>query len=219
MKKPARSAANQRSGRRFVMYTDDDLLPISALQHLLYCERQCALIHVERQWAENRLTAEGRALHDRVDERTTEIRGDCRICRALEVRSARLGLIGRCDLVEFQGGVPFPVEYKRGRPKSADYDRIQLCAQAMCLEEALGKAVPAGALFYGQTRRRLDVGMDEGLRDLTEKKARRLHDLIDNGITPPPCNDERCEACSLANICVPRIVAHDVVRYMKTILE
>jgi CRISPR-associated exonuclease Cas4 len=138
------------------MYVEDDLLPISALQHLLFCERQCALIHVEQVWAENRLTVEGRHLHERVDGGEHETRGGLRTARALPIRSLRLGLAGRADVVEFHAsegaaGPPrvVPVEYKRGRPKSHRADEVQLCAQALCLEEMLGVHVAAGALFYG----------------------------------------------------------------------
>lgn len=202
------------------MYADDDLLPISALQHLLYCERQCALIHVEGQWGENRLTAEGRVMHDRADEPVHETRGDTRICRALDVRSSRLGLIGRCDVVEFRSGVPLPVEYKRGEPKAGDCDRVQLCSQAICLEETLGVAVPCGALFYGQTRHRFDVAFDSTLRCRTESTAQRLHALIAAGVTPPPVNDARCSNCSLFDICMPGLPAGQPVHnYLQRIID
>jgi CRISPR-associated exonuclease Cas4 len=230
------------------MFAEDDLLPISALQHLLFCERQCALIHVERLWAENALTVQGRHLHERADSGKANTRGDCRTARGLPLRSLRLGLIGKADVVEFRarpaggssadpaasapiGGlpasdfgelsrfvamsppspltpVPFPIEYKRGRPKAHDADRVQLCAQAMCLEEMLGAAVPAGALFYGKTRRRLDVPFDPALRDLTERTAARLHEMIRSGRTPPPLYEEKkCGRCSLINLCLPKGVA------------
>ena len=140
------------------MYTEDDLLPISGLQHLLFCERQCALIHLEQVWAENRLTVEGKNMHDRVHEREAESRPGIRIVRALRLRSLRLGLTGMADVVEFHldsgvrsQGLPFPVEYKRGKPKADYSDSVQLCAQAICLEEMLSCTIPAGALFYGTT--------------------------------------------------------------------
>ena len=193
------------------MYAEEDLLPLSALQHLLFCERQCALIHVEQVWAENRLTAEGRVLHERVLEAGDEARGAVRIARALRLRSLRLGLIGVADVVEFhrQGDVwvPFPVEFKRGKPKLDDTDRVQLCAQAMCLEEMLHQAIPAGALFYGTTRRRLDVDLDAALRALTEQTAVRLHELIVAGVTPPAVYGPKCDNCSLLNLCLPEIAA------------
>jgi CRISPR-associated exonuclease Cas4 len=195
-----------------IMYPEDDLLPISALQHLLYCERQCALIHVERAWAENALTVQGRNLHARADKGRGESRPGLRLGRGLPLRSVRLGLFGKADVVEFRpahddgrASIPFPVEYKRGRPKSHDADRVQLCAQGLCLEEMLGVAVPAGALFYGKTRRREDVSFDRALRELTEHAARRLHDLLASGRTPPAIYDEKkCDRCSLIGQCMPK---------------
>lgn len=192
------------------MHSEDDLLPISALQHLLFCERQCALIHIEQAWAENRLTAEGRVLHARVHEREDETRRDVRIARGLRLRSLALGLIGQADAVEFHrqpDGTwrPFPVEYKRGAAKPGDCDRVQLCAQALCLEEMLDQSIPAGALFYGATRRREEVVFSADLRALTARTAARLHDLIGAGITPPAVYDKRCEACSLIELCRPRL--------------
>ena len=146
-------------------YTEDDLLPLSGLQHMLFCERQCALIHVEQVWAENRLTAEGRIMHDRVHEADRVSRGDIRVEYAMPLRSLRLGLIAKADVVEFhremetgENGLekwrPFPVEYKHGKPKKDNSDKVQLCAQAMCLEEMLDVEIPDGAIFYGKTRRR-----------------------------------------------------------------
>jgi len=139
-------------------YTEDDLIPISALQHFVFCERQCALIHIEQAWTENRLTAEGRLLHERVHDQGGESRAGVRIERGLPLRSLRLGLVGVADVVEFHplsegGWRPFPVEYKRGKPKRNACDEIQVCAQALCLEEMLGVRIPAGALFYGKTHR------------------------------------------------------------------
>ena len=174
------------------MFSEDDLLPLSALQHLLFCERQCALIHVEGLWAENRLTVEGRHLHERPDRGDTETRGRIRTARGVALRSLRLGLIGKADVVEFYHnpatgvlvGV-LPVEYKRGRPKRDNSDRVQLCAQALCLEEMTRLSIPAGALFYGAPRRRTDVSFDQELRATTEQAARRLHEMIAGGVTPP----------------------------------
>ncbi len=191
------------------MFTEDDLLPLSALQHLLFCERQCALIHIERVWADNRLTVEGRHLHDRAHGESSETRGGVRIVRGLAIRSLHLGLSGRADVVEFRpdpsGGPPraFPVEYKRGRPKRDACDRVQLCAQALCLEEMQGVTVPAGALFYGRLRRRLDVTFDGELRALTHEAAGRLHALIAAGRTPVAVRAPKCESCSLLDLCVP----------------
>lgn len=186
-------------------YAEDDLLPISALQHLLFCERQCALIHIEGLWAENRLTVEGRHLHEKAHDGASEERAGIRTTRGLSLRSLSLGLVGKADVVEFHGvdRTPFPVEYKRGRPKKHDADKVQLCAQAMCLEEMLATHVPAGALFYGGTRRRLDVAISKPLRDLTKQTAQRLHDLISSRRTPTALREPKCESCSLINLCLP----------------
>jgi CRISPR-associated exonuclease Cas4 len=203
------------------MYAEADLLPLSALQHLVFCERQCALIHLEQQWEENRLTAEGRILHDRVDEPDVENRPGLRIVRALKIRSLRLGLSGQADVVEFhevpEGGAqgvalpgargrwqPFPVEYKRGKPKTDRCDEVQLCAQALCLEEMLEASVPAGALFYGIPRRRTDVAVDQALRAETERRCARLHAMIDSGVTPAACYSKKCDSCSLLDVCRPK---------------
>ena len=185
-----------------------DSLLLSALQHLLFCERQCALIHVERLWEENRFTAEGRVLHEKVDEGRGESRPGVRITRSLQLRSEALGLHGVADVVELHrlpegGWQPFPVEYKRGKPKAHDADVVQLCAQAICLEEGFGVPVPEGALFYGQTRRRLDVVFEEALRELTRRTAARLHELITSGITPRAVREKKCDACSLLEVCLP----------------
>lgn len=191
------------------MYTEDDLLPLSALQHLLFCERQCALIHIEQLWAENLFTAEGRVLHENVDSGPDFTREGRRIVRSLPLKSLRLGLSGVADVVEF--GAPdspegvFPVEYKRGRKKKENWDRVQLCAQALCLEEMLETHVPAGAIFYGQPRRREQVEFDASLRAQTEATARRLHELIASGKTPPAEPGEKCAACSLLELCMPRM--------------
>lgn len=190
-------------------YDEDDLLPISALQHLLFCERQCALIHVEGLWAENRLTVEGRHLHERADSGVTESRPGLRVERSLALRSLRLGLTGRADVVEFHRDLDgetervVPVEYKRGQPKGDDSDRVQLCAQALCLEEMLGATVTEGALFYGQTRRRLDVAFDDELRSRTEDAARRFRAMVTTGTTPTAARMPKCERCSLVELCLP----------------
>jgi CRISPR-associated exonuclease Cas4 len=192
---------------------DDDLLPLSALQHLAFCPRQCALIHGEQVWAENRFTAEGRILHERADSGEGETRGNLRIARSVRLVSRRLGLSGIADVVEFhreassEGAavwLPFPVEYKRGKPKTHDADRIQLCAQALCLEEMLSIAVPEGALFYAKPRRREAVTFTLELRWQVTDLAARLHALLhETGLPPPLVGDARCDACSLVEICRP----------------
>jgi len=240
------------------MFDEDDLLPLSALQHLLFCQRQCALIHIEGLWAENRLTALGKRLHERAHrEGERELRGDVCIARGVRLRSLRLGLAGKADVVEFHrldatgapgapGGRgaegaatdgasgqgvpipdapglwrPFPVEYKRGRPKRNRCDEVQVCAQAMCLEEMLGIEVPAGALFYGATRRRFDVAFDAALRAETEDAARRLHAMIDSGVTPRVAREPKCDHCSLAALCLPEATgpARSAARYTRDALR
>ncbi|MBN2559321.1 MAG: CRISPR-associated protein Cas4 [Phycisphaerae bacterium] len=191
------------------MYKEDQLLPISALQHLLFCERQCALIHIEQAWTENRLTVEGRIMHDKVHNGADESRGAVRIARGLRLRSLGLGLTGQADVVEFHRQTvgswqPFPVEYKRGRPKPEACDEVQLCAQALCLEEMLGVEIPEGAIFYGQPRRRHPVAFDQALRAQTESAARRLRDLLTAGVTPPAAYEKKCRNCSLLNLCMPK---------------
>ncbi len=192
------------------IYEEDDLLPLSALQHLLFCERQCALIHLEGVWDDNRLTVEGRIMHERVHEADDENRSDVRIARGVRLRSLRLGLTGQADVVEFRLAgdrwAPFPVEYKRGRPKPNACDEVQLCAQALCLEEMLKVAIPGGAIFYGQPRRRHPVQFHPALRLQTQAAARRLHELLKTGITPPAVYEKKCENCSLLHICAPKTV-------------
>jgi len=193
------------------MYPEDDLLQLSALQHFIFCPRQCALIHIEQAWVENLFTAEGRVMHEKVHEERTENRKDIRIERGMPLRSLALGLIGKADVVEFhkEGGkwVPFPVEYKRGKPKADDCDKVQICAQALCLEEMLKVKIPAGALFYGKTRHRLDVEFDEFLRRTTTDTAQLLHEFIRAGNTPKPEYSRKCESCSLKEVCMPKSMA------------
>lgn len=200
------------------MFEDDDLLPVSALQHLLFCERQCALIHIERLWVENRWTADGRRLHVKVhaerkgprDGGLQEGRRGVRTVRNPALRSQRLGLFGVADVVEFRtledGEVEVvPVEYKRGRPKRNDCDRVQLCAQAMCLEEMLAIEVGRGQVFYGRVRRRYDVDFDSDLRRRTEKAAAHLHDLVRARCVPRAQYEKtKCDKCSLVEVCMPK---------------
>lgn len=222
------------------MYTEEDLLPISALQHLSFCERQWGLIHLEGAWLENRLTAEGRQLHERVHEAPGDVRGDLRTARGLRLRSLRLGLVGIADVVEFRrlkgedvwlgirGIAPSlsgrwnvePVEYKRGRPKSGNCDTVQLCAQAICLEEMIGVHIPVGQLFYARPRRRLAVHFTENLRNETCRLADRLHKLHERGETPPPPKRrQQCRSCSLAHVCLPEISRRrSATRYLAAVL-
>lgn len=194
------------------MYSEDDLLPVSALQHFIFCPRQCALIHIEQLWEDNRFTAEGRIMHEKVHDDHIETRKSIRVERGMPIRSFVLGLIGKTDVVEFHKSdnceklVSFPIEYKRGKPKPDDCDKVQLCAQALCMEEMTGVTVDAGAIFYGKTRRRFDVVFDNVLRDETKETAGDLHKFIDEGKTPPPKVTEKCKACSLVEMCLPEVL-------------
>jgi len=206
-------------------YSEDDLIQLSALQHFMYCKRQCALIHIEQIWTENLFTAEGRIMHDKADSNKYESRGNIRIDYSVPLRSLRLGLIGKADVVEFhkQGDkwMPFPVEYKRGKPKMDDCDKVQLCAQAICLEEMLEVEIPQGALFYGRTRRREEVVFDDKLRLETENAAKKVHALIEAGTTPKAEYAKKCEQCSLLNLCLPKTCGgtRSVASYLKNAVE
>ncbi len=195
---------------------ETDLVPLSALQHYLFCPRQCALIHVEQAWAENRLTAEGRVLHEATAEAGTEKRRGVRVVTAMPLVSKRLGVSGFADLVEMKkipdgSWRPFPVEYKRGKPKSHRADEVQLCAQAMALEEMFSVTLDEGALFYGETRRRVSVPLDATLRSLTEQVAAATRTLLNSQITPPPIYAKStCTNCSLNELCQPKRLSRKV---------
>ncbi|NBD10522.1 CRISPR-associated protein Cas4 [Corallococcus silvisoli] len=206
----------------------DAFVPISGLQHLVYCERQAALIHVERIWEEDAATVAGKLFHERVDRVGNDRRETGRVARALPLRSERLGLVGQADTVEYHpdatapGGLrPFPVEYKRGRVKSERADRVQLCAQALCLEEMHGVSVPEGALFYGASHRRVGVVFDVALREATESAARRLATLILERRVPRAVYDARCAPCSLKPRCLPESVSDPgrAVRHLARMLK
>ncbi|MBD1399819.1 CRISPR-associated protein Cas4 [Pelovirga terrestris] len=187
------------------MYAESDYIMISALQHYLFCPRQCALIHIEQLWAENRYTAEGRVLHERADSGKSERTGSLRVVRTLSICSAHYGLSGQADVVEFHdNGSVLPVEYKRGRPKADSCDEVQLCAQALCLEEMLKVEIPQGALYYGQKRRRKEIALDKNLRGLTSATIQNTHQLIAGGITPKAIYSQKCEQCSLLQLCMPK---------------
>jgi CRISPR-associated exonuclease Cas4 len=193
------------------VYAEDDLIPISALQHILYCERQYALIHLEQLWAENRFTVEGEILHERVHAEHHESRRYFRQEYSMAVRSLTWGLIGKCDLVEVwlnkdgSRQKVSPVEFKRGREKKNDVDRVQLCAQALCLEEMLGVTIESGQFYYLQEHRRKDVLIDQALRKVTIDLLEQMRALQDSGQTPKAEYDKRkCDNCSLVDICMPR---------------
>jgi len=188
--------------------SDTDPIAISALQHWAYCPRQCALIHVEQAFEDNVHTARGQAVHRLVDDPGYEIKAGVKVERALPIWSDRLGLIGRADLVEFHAdGSIFPVEFKHGRKRDKVHDDIQLAAQAMCLEEMLGRPVPRGAIFHASSRRRREVEITPDLRNLVVGTAAAVRALVDGGILPPPVNDRRCRECSLRDICQPEALA------------
>ncbi len=186
------------------MTESDEALPLSGLQHLAFCPRQWGLIHMEQQWRENRLTAEGRLLHERADLPGQARRSALRAVRGLPLRSVRLGLSGRADVVEFRPQ-PYPVEYKRGKRKPNNCDEVQLCAQALCLEEMLGTPVPRGAFFYGEPRRRLEILFSPELRAHTAALAGEMHRLARAGTTPPAQPGPHCRGCSLRDACLPAL--------------
>ncbi|MFH1155290.1 MAG: CRISPR-associated protein Cas4 [Pseudomonadota bacterium] len=193
------------------MVEESEYLMLSALQHILFCKRQCALIHLEQLWVENRYTAEGRILHERVDRGDSSTRGRIRVEYGMPLKSSRLGLSGIADVVEFHlqdtpanRWEPFPVEYKRGKPKKDLSDKVQLCAQALCLEEMLKTPVEKGALYYGKTRHRYIVDFDDGLRQVTVQVSADLHDMIRTGITPEPHYEKKCDTCSFIRLCMPK---------------
>ncbi|MBL8241485.1 MAG: CRISPR-associated protein Cas4 [Bryobacterales bacterium] len=201
------------------MFTEEDLLPLSGLQHLAFCERQWALIHLEQIWMENRLTADGRVMHERVHQTESEGRPGMRVVRGLRLHSFRLGLSGQADVVEYhrteETGIAlpgrqglwsaFPVEYKRGKPKADACDEVQLCAQGLCLEEMYGSAVSGGALYYGEPRRRTEVAFSKELRAQTELLAGRMHALYASRSTPRADWQKKCESCSLRDVCLPKL--------------
>lgn len=213
--------------------TQDDDLQLSGIQHFSFCRRQWALIHIEDQWQENGLTAEGRVQHDRVhDESISDFRGGVLTLRGMRIRSDRLRVSGVCDAVEFTpdpDGIalrgreglwrPCPVEYKHGAGKLSDCDRLQLAAQALCLEEMLCCEIPAGALFYWKTRRRERVEIDAGLREKTERMLREMREYYDRHYTPRVKPGKACESCSLSDVCLPRLLrkgeAASVAEYVR----
>lgn len=215
-------------------YSDDELLQLSGLQHFAFCRRQWALIHIENQWRENLRTVEGDLFHSRAhDEAQRERRCDTLILRGLPVVSRTLGISGQCDVVEFHAdpaGVPlhgeeglwqpFPVEYKRGAPKAHEADALQLCAQAMCLEEMLCCSIPEGALFYGETRRRTSVPFTRELRQQVRTLLEEMHQLFRRGYTPKVKPSKSCNACSLKEVCLPVLMRkRSVADYLRGAME
>lgn len=215
-------------------YSEEDYLQLSGLQHFAFCRRQWALIHIENQWQDNLRTVEGNLLHSRAhDVNSRERRGNLLILRGLAVSSAVLGISGQCDVVEFHScteGIslygeegrwrPYPVEYKRGEPKDHRADELQLCAQAMCLEEMLCCDVPEGALFYGKIKRRTLVNFDQELRRQVHEMLNEMHGLYKRGYTPRVKYRKSCNACSLKNLCLPELMNRKNVKaYLKEAME
>jgi len=208
-------------------YAEDDFIHIGALQHYVFCPRQCALIHVEDAWRENVYTVRGDILHEKAHSDTYETRGTLKTVRGLRIHSYRLGIVGRCDVVEFHQSkrVPsmkvtfsevLPVEFKAGKPKQDISDKVQLCAQALCLEEMLNTTVKWGAFFYGRIRRRLLVEIDEELRKQTEEIIAAVHDIVSRKVVPQAKYMDKCRRCSLYDICQPKAMnQRKLEQYMK----
>lgn len=206
------------------MPAEEDPIPLSALQHAVYCLRQAALIHIERLWAENRFTAEGDVLHAVADKGGSRRARGLRRVMSLPLACRRLNLSGTADVVEFlpgpAGDTAFPIEYKRGKPKLHRADEVQLCAQALCLEEMTGCPVLEGALFYAQTRRRVLVPFDAGLRVLTESTIAELAAVFNSRATPSPTpHKSRCRACSLIELCRPETFARPVRQWRDRMID
>lgn len=208
------------------MYAEENYLMLSGIQHYAFCRRQWALIHIEQQWAENYRTTAGELMHKKAhDEASFEKRGNLLIVRGLRIASHELGLSGQCDVVEFHQDddgislygydgkwIPVPVEYKHGSPKENHADELQLCAQAICLEEMLLTAIPDGYLYYGENRRRTHVDFTEELRQKVRKTSDEMHDLFQKGYTPKVRYSKQCKACSLVDLCMPKIQKAENVR-------
>lgn len=202
-----------------MMYAEEDYLMLSGIQHFAFCRRQWAMIHIEQQWAENYRTTAGELMHKKAhDADSFEKRGDLLIIRGMRISSQELGLSGQCDVVEFhqdENGVslfgydgrwrPVPIEYKHGTPKENNADELQLCAQAICLEEMFQTNIAGGYLYYGENRRRTHVEFTDALREEVTKAAREMHDLFKKGYTPNVKAAKKCKACSLENLCIPKL--------------
>jgi CRISPR-associated exonuclease Cas4 len=216
------------------MYAEDDLLLLSGIQHIAFCERQWALIHIEKQWQENVLTIEGAHLHEKVDDPyLKEKRHDVITARAVTLASYRLGLIGIADVIEFEksesaeNSIKIPkrsgfwrprvVEYKRGKPKHTDCDSVQLCAQTLCLEEMHAVRIDEGAIFYNQTKHRQNIVFDDALRHAVARYAKRMHALYTQGITPGAVLRPACKSCSLYELCMPSLSGLDVENYLRSV--
>jgi CRISPR-associated protein Cas4 len=190
------------------MYTEDDFILISALQHYIFCPRQCALIYIDDVWQENLFTVRGDILHEKVDTDSYETRGDVKMVRGLRIHSYKYGIVGRCDIVEFKqtskGKEILPVEFKAGQPKEDISDKVQLCAQVFCLEEMLNTQINKAAFFYGKIRRRNVIDIDLQLRTQTEEVINNVRRLISEKRIPIIGYSAKCRNCSLISVCQPK---------------
>ena len=215
-------------------YNESDYLQLSGLQHFTFCRRQWALIHIENLWAENLRTIEGQIMHEKAhDDSIREKRGNTIIVRGVNISSSVLGVSGQCDVLEYHQSskgiplkgeigtwIPYPVEYKRGSPKEDLSDELQLCGQAMCLEEMLCCDISEGALFYGETRRRVIVEFTTDLRQKVRNSLEEMHQLYRKGVTPKVKTTKACNACSLKDLCVPKLLKNrSAVRYISEAME
>lgn len=215
-------------------YDEDDFLNLSGIQHFAFCRRQWALIHIEQCWQENLRTIEGEHLHDKAhDSYSSEKRGDIVVSRGMPVFSRTLGINGVCDIVELHKSprgvsifgregkwLPVPVEYKHGSPKENDCDALQLCAQAMCLEEMLACEVKEGCLFYGEINRRVKLQLDDALRGNVKSMLREMHAFYERRYTPKVQPTKSCKACSLADLCMPKLCKNkSVANYMNDLIK
>lgn len=209
------------------MFTEEDFIQISALQHYVYCPRQCALIHLEDVWDENLFTVKGSILHEKVDSDTYESRGTLKTVRGLRIHSYRLGIVGRADVVEFKsasnaagGKEVTPVEFKSGEPKDDISDKVQLCAQVLCLEEMMNTAIQRGAFFYGKIRRRVQIEIDEHLRTQTGEIIAKIRDLVTSKRTPTAEYTSKCRNCSLESVCMPKAMNYaKLAHYLKSLYQ
>jgi len=189
-------------------WLDDELVLISALEHWSYCQRQCALIHLEQTYDENLYTLRGNRAHRQADETSIAVQRGVRTVRAIPLWSERLGLTGKADIVEFHGDTPFPVEYKAGSRRTWGHEALQLCAQAICLEEQFGRAVPDGAIWYHGSRQRREVTFDPALRLAVEEATVAVRAMLAGERLPEAPNDRRCPKCSLVDACLPGVTAN-----------
>lgn len=204
------------------MYSEENFIQISALQHYIFCPRQCGLIHIDEVWQDNLFTVRGDILHEKVDTESDETRGDLKIVRGLRIHSYKYGLVGKCDVVEFNENkkIVFPIEYKAGEPKEDISDKVQLCAQALCLEEMLNTQIKKGGFYYGKIRRRIVVDLENDLRDQTLMIIQKVRSIIESKKVPIEEYSKKCRNCSLINICQPKaLYKSKVQKYISELFE